>query len=132
MEAFIEEILGFPPPKMCGWTIAVKVYTRNSKDESSKYIVGADGKPTSLLLPETVSDNDQYKSDVGLIISMGPYCFTGGQYEGHDRNLYPKVGQWIHFAKTGLNVLYRGISLRYINDNAVKHPVDDPTYIQII
>lgn len=130
---FIEKHLGFPPPRMAGYHMAVKIYVREEdvhqlKDEEGNPILGADGKPMYIALPGTVTAHDKWRSCTALVVSMGPEAYKGERFK--ESGPWCKVGDWVVIPRNeGTQVNYRGIPMQFIPDDRVLAIIEDPTYV---
>ena len=119
----IEEMLGFEPPRVCGWQMAVMLFTREGKK-----FVGRDGQETSIYIPDTVGHEDRFRAVTGRIVAMGYGCYRGEKFK--DYGPTPKVGDWIQFPRhEGTLFNYRGKAMFYLNDDRVQGTVEDPSYV---
>jgi len=130
---FIRKHLGFEPPRMTGYHMAVKIYVRPEdmgelKDEEGNVILGEDGNPKKIYLPEMVTANDKFRNCTALVVSMGPDCFVGERFK--NSGPWCKVGDWIVIPRNeGTQVNYRGIPMQFIPDDRVLAVVEDPTHV---
>ena len=76
-------------------------------------------------LAETTLERQQVASQVGLVMAMGPQCYT-------DKERYPegpwcKVKDWIMFARyAGSRIKIDGGEMRLLNDDEVLATIDSP------
>ena len=75
---FIKEHLGFNPPRMTGYHMAVKIYIRS---EEIKEITTEDGETKSIYLPDMVTSQDKWRNCTALVVSQGPECYRTGRFE---------------------------------------------------
>lgn len=144
-KVLINKLLGFEPPRVCGWQMAVKIYIRPS--EISEFI-DENGNKKALYLPDSISAHDKFKNCVALVVSQGPECYTGPRFQEHwtlrairkifGRCMKPslkqprcKVGDWVVFPRNGggYQINYRGYAMQIINDDMVGMVVEDPTWV---
>jgi len=140
----IEEELGFERPRVSGWLLAVKVWTR---PEDIHSFVDDQGNAKSIVLPTMITNEDRYRSCTGLVLAMGPDCYNDSRfveplYMRVIRSLFwwcmppskkaplCKVGDWIVFPRNeGVQVTYRGVPMQYIPDDKVLGIVSDPSHV---
>ena len=78
-----------------------------------------------LVLAETTLERQQVASQVGLVMAMGPQCYT-------DKERYPegpwcKEKDWIMFARyAGSRIKIEGGEMRLLNDDEVLATIDSP------
>ena len=78
-----------------------------------------------LHLAETTLERQQVASQVGLVMSMGPQCYT-------DKERYPegpwcKEKDWVMFARyAGSRIKIDGGEMRLLNDDEVLATIDSP------
>lgn len=129
----IEEHLGFEPPRAAGWIMTVKVYVRPEdvhqlKNDDGSPVVGPDGKPMFIALPEHVRADDKWSSQVALVISQGPLCYKGERFK--ESGPWCRVGDWVRIPRNeGMPFVYKGIPMKDILDDSVKGIIEDPTYV---
>lgn len=121
----IEEHLGFPRPRPCGYHMAVKIYVR---PEDMYKVKGEDGVERTLYVPQVATANDKFRSCVGLVLAQGSQCYNKVKERGEEP--WCKVGDWVVFARNaGPQVNYRGIPISYIPDDQIFDVVADPTWV---
>lgn len=123
---FIQKHLGFLPPRVAGYYMAVKIYLR--PEEITTVVDEVTGEKKSIYLPETVTANDKYRSCTALVVAMGNECYKGKRF----RNSGPwcKVGDWVAIPRNeGTQLNYRGIPMQFIPDDRILCVVEDPAYI---
>ena len=131
----IEKILGFPAPVAAGWHMYVKIHVRDEymhpvKDEGGNSILGPDGNPLFIALPESMYELDKYKQLTGLVVSQGIDAYHGKRFE--HSGPWCQVGDWIVFDRNeGTPLNYRGVSMQIIPDDACKGVVEDPNYVSV-
>jgi len=122
---FIEQHLGFPAPRVCGYYMAVKLYVR---PEEVSTFTDKDGKEIKIILPESARVEDKWRSCTALVLSQGPQCYKGKKFK--DSGPWCKVGDWIVIPRNeGVQVNYRGIPMQYIPDDRVLGIIEDPTHV---
>lgn len=89
---FVTQTLGFEPLRPCGDQILIKIYVR--EEDVHKYVDEKTGKEHMLYLPDSMSAHDHHRSNVGLVLSMGPACFKGERFKDEPEPRC-KVGDWI-------------------------------------
>lgn len=105
----------------CGYYIVLRLYVR---DEELKTITDASGKEVTLYLPPSVTAEDKYRSGTGLVIAMGPQCYTGEKFP---EGAWCKVGDWVRIARGDLiRSMYRGVALALVADDRVLEIIDEP------
>jgi hypothetical protein len=85
-EKLIQDQLGMDPMRPTGYYLTVKLYVRPEdvhqiKDDKGKPILGSDGKPMYIALPETVTANDKFRSCTALVIAQGPEAYKTGRFK---------------------------------------------------
>lgn len=132
-KSIIAKHLGFEPPRMAGYHMAVKIYIRAEDvhvmtDETGEPIIGDDGKAKYIALPDMVTAHDKFRNCTALVVSMGPDCYTGDRFK--DSGPWCKVGDWVVIPRNeGTQVNYRGIPMQFIPDDRVLAIVEDPSYV---
>lgn len=122
---FIKTHLGFDPPRMCGYFMAVKLFIREEDIDIGKDI---NGKEIKIAIPETVRANDKYKSCTALVVAQGPECYKGERFK--DSEPWCKVGDWIIIPRhEGPQINYRGVPMHLIPDDKVYGVVEDPSFV---
>lgn len=128
---FIEARLGFPPPRVTGYHIALMIYTRetlSARDDKANPIIGTDGKPFKLIAPSELKEVDKFKKTVGLVLSVGCDAYRGKRFE--DSGPWCKVGDWVVIPRNEGNLsMYRGIPVVFIADDRVLCTVEDPEHV---
>jgi len=81
----IEKELGFEPPHPCGYQMVVKLYvgledTVPVKNDDGSLVLGQDGKPLRILLPEAETRSEKWSSCVGLVIRQGQEVYKTGKF----------------------------------------------------
>ena len=122
---FIDEKLGFDPPRPCGHQLYIKIYVR---DEEIKTIKDNEGIERKLYIPATASTSDRFRSCVGLVIAQGPDCYKDSIFRSPDP--WCRIGDWVIFPRhEGMQIVYRGIPMMVLPDNKIAGIVEDPTYV---
>lgn len=122
----VQEILGFEPPRICGYHILVMLNIR--KGDKSTFPDPKTGKETKILKPEAIQAMERWHSSVGLVIAVGDEAYKG--YRFKRTGPFCKVGDWVCFARAeGRHFVYRGVPVCFVPDNTVFAPLEDPTYI---
>lgn len=130
---FIEEHLGFEPPRPSGYHMAVKLYIRSEdvhqlKDENGNPILDADGKPKYIAIPDSVTAHDKWRSCTALVVAQGPECYQSPRFMR--TGPWCKVGDWVVIPRNeGVQINYRGIPMQLIPDDRVLAVVSDPSYV---
>ncbi len=121
----IEKYLGFPPPRMAGYHLAVKLFIRS---EDIRQFTDETGNKMLIEVPDEVGVNDRYRSCTALVVSMGPDAYKGKRFEGSGP--WCKVGDWVVIPRNeGTQIQYRGYTMHFIPDDRVLAIVEDPTYV---
>lgn len=129
----IEENLGFKPPVMTGYNMAIKIYVRPEdfhtiKDDNGNVIM-RDGKPVYIELPESIRTDEKYLSQVGLVISQGPDCYKGKRFE--ESGPWCRVGDFVMFPRNaGMSVKFKGVPMILTPDDSVKMILENPEDIE--
>ena len=127
-EKNIEDALGFAPPRACGWLLYLKIYTPERekilKDKEGNEIIGANGKPLTIVMPDSVMDDARWGSAVGLVVSIGPMCYQAERFKGIS---WCRVGDWVIYPQhRGTNLLYKNTPFLIINDDDILGVVENP------
>ena len=78
-----------------------------------------------VVLAESAIERQQVASQCGLVLAMGPACYS-------DKNRYPhgpwcKVNDWVVFARyAGSRIHIEGGEIRLLNDDEILATVQDP------
>ena len=121
---FVKEKLGFEPPKVPGNLMAVKVFVR----DEDICITTVDGKEIRIVVPETVSTADVFRSCVALVLAQGPDCYSGDEYK--ECGPYCRVGDWIWIPRNeGLQENYCGVPMQFIEDNKMYGVLESPHHL---
>ena len=100
-------------PKPTGWRILVLPFKMDEKTKGG------------VLITESVLERQQVASQTGLVLAMGPQCYT-------DRERYPngpwcKKGDWVVFARyAGSRIQIEGGEVRLLNEDEILATVKDP------
>lgn len=131
----VEKHLGFEAMIASGYQMAVKLYVRPEefhalKDDSGNPILGEDGKPKAIILPNTVTQNDQFRKCTALVVALGPDAYKGERYERS--GAWCKIGDWIVIPRNeGTQFKYRGLPMQLLPDDRCLAVVEDPTYVEL-
>lgn len=125
MKDRLEARLGFELPPLAGrFFMMVEVYTRPT-DET---LTLKDGQRSSILMPEVVRVEDEFRKCTGLVLMLGSDCYYGDQW-AHSGPLC-QVGDWIVFPRnSGTQINYRGVPVQLIHDDKMLLRIDNPTYV---
>ncbi len=132
-KALVEKHLGFEPIKAAGNRMAVKIHVREEdvrqiKNKDGTPMLGQDGKPVFIAVPDSFRAQDQFKNCAALVIYLGPECYTEEKY----KKLGPlcKVGDWILIPRNeGTQVNFRGIPVQLLPADRVLSVIEDPNYV---
>ena len=100
-------------PKPTGWRLLVLPFKMKDKTKGG------------IVLAETTLERQQVASQVGLVMAMGPQCYT-------DKERYPegpwcKEKDWVMFARyAGSRIKIEGGEMRLLNDDEVLATIDSP------
>ena len=100
-------------PKPTGWRLLVLPFKMKETTKGG------------LHLAETTLERQQVASQVGLVMAMGPQCYT-------DKERYPegpwcKEKDWVMFARyAGSRIKIDGGEMRLLNDDEVLATIDSP------
>ena len=100
-------------PTPTGWRMLVLPFKMKDKTKGG------------VILAEDTLERQQVASQVGLVMAMGPQCYT-------DKERYPegpwcKVNEWIMFARyAGSRIKIEGGEMRLLNDDEVLATIDSP------
>lgn len=113
----IVEELGFEPPEVSGYQIAVNLY------------IEPDRSPGGILYPEQKKDMDKFRSCVGKVIAMGPDAYKSERFASGP---WTKIGNWVAIPRNeGIQFDYRGAQIMIIADDRIMLPnLADPTYVK--
>ena len=100
----------------------VKIYVR---PEELKTFTDAEGKTSTLYLPDMVRAEDRFQSCTGVVIALGPQCFM--DKEGKPRGSKYYVGDHILFPRTDIiRVDFHGVALGVMTDDRAIAVIKDP------
>lgn len=126
--------LGFEPPRVSGFHMIVKVYTRDEdlvkllNDDGTPMLDPITGKQKSIIAPEVTKAEDKYRNCTGLVVAQGFDCYKGARFRLS--GAWCKVGDFIVFPRNeGTQVMYRGLPMQYLPDDRCLGTVDDPSYV---
>ena len=100
-------------PKPTGWRLLVLPFKMKETTKGGIH------------LAETTLERQQVASQVGLVMAMGPQCYT-------DKERYPegpwcKEKDWVMFARyAGSRIKIEGGEMRLLNDDEVLATIDSP------
>ena len=100
-------------PKPTGWRIIVLPFKMGDKTKGG------------VVLAESAIERQQVASQCGLVLAMGPACYS-------DKERYPhgpwcKVNDWVVFARyAGSRIHIEGGEIRLLNDDEILATVQDP------
>ena len=100
-------------PKPTGWRIIVLPFKMGDKTKGG------------VVLHEATVERQQVASQCGLVLAMGPACYS-------DKERYPhgpwcKVNDWVVFARyAGSRIHIEGGEIRLLNDDEILATVQDP------
>ena len=100
-------------PRPTGWRMLVLPFKMKEKTKGG------------VILAEDTLERQQVASQVGLVMAMGPQCYT-------DKERYPegpwcKEKDWIMFARyAGSRIKIEGGEMRLLNDDEVLATIDSP------
>ena len=99
-------------PKPTGWRMLVLPFKMKDKTKGGLY------------LGEATLERQQVGSNCGLVLAMGPHCYSGEKFpEGP----WCKKGDWVVFARyAGSRILIDGGEVRLLNDDEVLATVQNP------
>jgi len=133
-KAVVRATLGFEPPRVSGFHMIVKVYTRDEdlvklfNDDGSPIMDPLTGKQKCLIAAETTRSEDKYRNCTGLVVAQGFDCYKGARFRLSGP--WCKVGDFIVFPRNeGTQVMYRGLPMQYLPDDRCLGTVDDPSYV---
>lgn len=117
MDELIETVRAAVKPT--GWKVIVAVSKQEDKTAGGVY------------MPDEVRDREQTARVFGLVVGMGPLCFTGDRFEGHR---FFDVGDWVMFRPySGTRFRIKAFpnqEFRIINDDVPEAVVSEPTKIE--
>ena len=100
-------------PKPTGWRMLVLPFKMKEKTKGG------------IIIAETSLERQQVASQCGLVLRMGPDCYT-------DKERYPdgpwcKEKDWVLFARyAGSRIKIEGVEVRMLNDDEILATVDNP------
>jgi co-chaperonin GroES (HSP10) len=100
-------------PKPTGWRIIVLPFKMGDKTKGG------------VVLAESTVERQQVASQCGLVLAMGPACYS-------DKERYPhgpwcKVNDWVVFARyAGSRIHIEGGEIRLLNDDEILATVQNP------
>lgn len=107
-----------------GFRVLIKVVT----DE--KYARHADGTTSSIIIPEAATSYQKYTSGKGLVLDMGPYCYSGEYYK--DQEPQCAIGDWVMFSQATPLYVINKVLVKYVNDNSFLDILEDPDLVQSV
>ncbi len=134
----IKESLGFSPPPMAGFYMAVVIH-------EEKFARTGDGQKTRIINAKI--DEEKYRNPTGLVVAQGPWCYSGSQFKEawplamcrffFGRFMKPaknrpwcRIGDWVILPRhEGQMVNYRGVPMMMIPDTKIYTPVENPDYV---
>lgn len=135
----IREILGFDPPPMAGYYMAVVIH-----EEKTARI---NGRKTNIILGDSTIGEEKYRNCVGLVVAQGNESYLGDRFSEHwfkrllrvpfNKWMKPnmkkpwcRVGDWVVFPRhEGQLVNYRGVPLMMLPDVRIYTPIENPEYV---
>lgn len=110
-----EEIARFKDIEPKGWTLLVRLYTE------PKLVNG-------LFRPDSVHDEQQYKSCVGLVVKKSKAAYLDSRYE--QTGSWCEVGDWVVFPRhAGYKIQCCNIPTFVLKEDSVDLVIADPTMI---
>ena len=100
-------------PQPTGWRLLVLPFRMNEKTKGG------------VLLGQETIERQQVASQCGLVLEMGPQCYT-------DKERYPtgpwcKKGDWVMFARyAGSRIKIEGGEIRLLNDDEILATIKSP------
>ena len=100
-------------PKRTGWRLLVLPFKMKDKTKGG------------IVLAESTIERQQVASQCGLVLEMGPQCYT-------DKERYPtgpwcKKGDWVMFARyAGSRIKIEGGEIRLLNDDEILATIKSP------
>jgi co-chaperonin GroES (HSP10) len=127
-EKNIKDALGFAPPRACGWLLYLKIYTAPKtkiiKDKDGNPVIGANGKPMVIEMPDSIVEDSRWGSAVGLVCSRGPLSYKAERFKGIE---WCRVGDWVIYPQhRGTNLLYKDTPFLIINDDDILGVIENP------
>jgi co-chaperonin GroES (HSP10) len=106
-------------PKVLGWHILVE------QEE-----ILEDSKVGSIILPQTVTDDVKYLTNVGKVKAMGPCCYNNKERYGDTP--WCKVGDYVVWGRhQGTHVIFKDKKYVLLLDDSIVLVVDDPKSIDL-
>lgn len=99
------------------WNIVIRLYSPAAKTKSG------------ILITDTIRDNAQYQTCVGLVVKIAPGCYKDKRYI--DTGPACEVGDWVVIARhSGLRVKYKGLPTFITKEDAIEGKIGSPTDIE--
>lgn len=122
----IEGHLNFPPPRVCGYHLVIKLFVGN---EALSEVTNSVGEKIKIINPSVNIDANKWRSCTGLVLAIGPDAYRGKRFEERS-GPWAKVGDWVVFPRhEGTQFNYRGIPMYFVPDDRLFAVVDDPSYV---
>lgn len=134
----IKETLGFEPPPMAGFYMAIAIH-------EEKYARTSDGRKSFIV--NANADEEKFRNPTGLVVSQGPWCYQGEHFKEPilekicrfffgrwmEPSIYRpwcRVGDFVVLPRhEGQMINYRGIPLMMLRDTKIYSPIENPSYI---
>jgi hypothetical protein len=119
----VREFFGHEPPKTCGAKITVALYVR---DESGGKYKNAEGRETSIHIPEMAISQDTYSNCVGMVIGIGPLAYNGERFK--ESGPWCKFGDWVVIARnSGIQFFLKGKPVHNLYDDLIEMVIEKPS-----
>lgn len=121
------------PPRPTGYHMAVALYIREEdvhqlKGDDGQPMLGPDGKPLFIAIPNSARVNDKWTSCTALVVAQGPDVYHGARFK--NSGPWCRVGDWVIIPRNeGVQINYRGIHMQIIPDDRVIGVVADPSHV---
>lgn len=99
------------------WNVLIRFYTPTSKTKGG------------IILADTVRDNVQYQTCVGLVVKMGQGCYKDERYR--DTGPACKVGDWVVIARhSGIRIKHKGLPTFITKEDGIELVIKNPTDVE--
>ncbi len=96
----------------CGYQVAIKLCLAPEK-------VG------SIVIPDSIRDNEKYRACVGKVVGIGPDAYKGDRFASGP---WCKLGDHVAIPRhEGIQLAYKGHPIHILNDDRILFPVDNPS-----
>ena len=112
-----KEVNKFEDIEPQGWTILVRLYTKPKKSVNVLY------------MPDSVHDEQQFRSCVGLVIKKAKATYLDNRYSQTGK--WCEVGDWVLFPRhAGYKITYDGMPTFVLKEDAIDAVLKNPEIIE--